>query len=94
DTEKEKHFAVVDGGQGRFAVVVEDTAEKLQKFLYSYTKNPYEIEAIGICDKNGVIQKNGIPQMTNPNKFDSQWLDNKIRNQTRTLKDMFFKGKE
>jgi hypothetical protein len=82
--QEEKHFAVVHGGQGRMEVIIEDNFEKLREFLYAYCQNPQEMEAMGTCNKNGVIQ------MTNPDKFDRKWLNSKIRNRMTTFKEMFF----
>jgi hypothetical protein len=85
-----KFFAVVHGGQGRMEIITEATHEKLKNFLYIYCKNPQEMEAMGTCNKNGVIE------MTNPDKFNRKWLDAKIRSQLFTFRDIkdMFKGKE
>jgi hypothetical protein len=79
----EKYFAVVHTGQGKFRAVVEDTQNDLTKFLRDFCHTPTDIEAMGVCNKQGVLR------MTNPDKFDRKWLNQQIKSQMWTIRDLF-----
>jgi Ni,Fe-hydrogenase I small subunit len=83
-----KYFAVVHGDQGRMNIIIRDSHKELADLLQIHCKNPQEIEAMGTCNKFGVID------MTNPEKFSRKWLDGKIRSRQTTLKDLFFRPKK
>ena len=83
-----KYFAVVHVGQGRMQVVIEDTHSALTALLRRFCQEPNDVEAMGTCNKQGVID------MTNPDKFQKKWLNGKITAQLRTFRDLFRKQPE
>jgi hypothetical protein len=85
ETDAVKHFAVIHGGQGRIQVVIENTHEALTELLRQCCPAPTDIEAMGTCNKQGVID------MTNPDKFQKEWLDKAIAARLWTIRDLFRK---